>query len=234
MEHDSERHLDVVDWGVIDYQEALSRQRELFADRIADRAPDTIIVCEHPSVITCGTSAQPRSLRTNREQLSQLKIPVVEVERGGDVTTHGPGQLVCYPIIDLRHYRTDVGWYLRTLEGVIIELLALFEIQGLRIAGKTGVWVSSQLKIASLGVKLSRWRTMHGFSVNVSTESEETFSHIVPCGLPDIQVTSIERVLGRAPNAERVKRELSRIISTTLKSARSRDEKSDDTTVCSR
>jgi lipoate-protein ligase B len=155
---------------------------------------EALIVCEHAPVITLGTSSTRSSIRTNDQELRELGIELLEVERGGNVTFHGPGQLVAYPILDLKRHRRDVGWYMRLLEQCVIDTLADYDISSIRIEGKTGVWVPGEppRKIASLGVKLSRWVSYHGVAMNF-LDNRSGFSHIDPCGLLGVETTSIER-----------------------------------------
>jgi lipoyl(octanoyl) transferase len=191
--------IEVQDWGIIDYSVALARQRARLADLVAGRVADTLIVCQHAPVITCGTSSQESSLISSQEALEKEKITVFEVERGGDVTYHGPGQLIAYPMLNLHHFKTDVGWYMRTLEQSIINTLDNFSVTGQRIEGKAGVWISPTRKIASIGVKLSRWCSMHGIAINVLNDSTSGFKHILPCGIAGISTTSVERERGSTP-----------------------------------
>jgi len=184
-------NLDVRDLGVIPYTEAWTLQQELVAERKAGHAADTLLLLEHPHVITLGRSAQ-------RENI--LRVPdgvqLAETNRGGDVTYHGPGQLVGYPIFDLHGLRKDVAWYMRTLEDCLIQALASFGIAAERLPGLTGVWVGHD-KIAAMGVHLSRWVTCHGFALNVNTDLS-FFDNIIPCGIRDHGVTSMQRLLGHA------------------------------------
>jgi lipoyl(octanoyl) transferase len=178
--------------GLTDYGEALGLQRELAQRRISgELADDLLILLEHPRVITLGRGAQAANLTASVAQLERSGVEVHEIERGGDVTYHGPGQLVGYPIIDLRRHKQDLHWYLRQLEEVLIRTLADFGVAGLRVAGYTGAWVEDR-KIASIGVHVTRWVTFHGFALNVSTDISD-FGLIVPCGIEDVQMTSIER-----------------------------------------
>jgi len=182
----TDRVLKVVEAGRVPYGEALDWQRRLALDRIAGREPqDVLLLLEHPPVVTLGRGSQARHL------LRRDGIEVFEVERGGDVTYHGPGQLVGYPILDLSQHRRDLHWYLRTLEQVLIDALGALHIPGERRPGYTGVW-TRQRKIASIGVHVKQWVTWHGFALNVSTDLS-AFARIVPCGIPGVVMTSVEQ-----------------------------------------
>lgn len=179
------------------YPEALAMQRALVEERRADRVPDLLILLQHPAVITLGVKGDGG--RTNvvatSDRLSELGIAVEETGRGGDVTYHGPGQIVGYPIIDLRPDRQDVHRYVRDLEEVMIRTCADYGLEAGRIAGLTGTWIGAE-KIGAIGVRISRWITSHGFAFNVSTRLEH-FQLIVPCGISDRGVTSLEKATGR-------------------------------------
>jgi lipoyl(octanoyl) transferase len=179
------------------YAEALSLQRALVADRKEDRVGDLLLLVEHPPVITLGVRGDGgRShVLLGEDALAARGIEVHETGRGGDVTYHGPGQLVGYPIIDLKPDRCDVHKYVRDLEEVLIRAVADFGIQAGRIDGLTGTWVGSE-KLAAIGVRISRWVTSHGFALNVSTDLA-AFQMIVPCGIAGRGVTSMERILSR-------------------------------------
>ena len=181
--------LDVVQLGRIPYREALELQRRLARARIDGRRDrDLLLLLEHPPVVTLGRGSHAENL------LEPEGIDVVEVERGGDVTYHGPGQLVGYPIFDLRGHRQDLHWYLRTLEQALIEGLALLGIPAERNPGYTGVWTRGR-KIASIGVHVKQWVTWHGFALNVTTDLG-AFDRIVPCGIPGVEMTSVLRERG--------------------------------------
>src|SRR6266850_3611309 len=181
--------LRVIHAGTVPYQEALEWQRELAEDRIAGRlAHDVLLLLEHPPVVTLGRNSHAAHL------LQPAGIEVFEVERGGDVTFHGPGQLVGYPILDLHAYKQDLHWYLRTLEQALIEALALLGIHGERRQGLTGVWTRGR-KIASIGIHVKQWVTWHGFALNVTTDLTH-FDRIIPCGIPGVVMTSVERERG--------------------------------------
>lgn len=189
----------LLDLGMVPYPEALGVQREKHRALIEGTGGQILICAEHPPVITRGRSSRDDTLLSSEEDLDRQKIQVFDVERGGDITYHGPGQFVAYPILDLHSFKTDVGWYMRQLEQVVIDSLADFNVAAIRIPGKTGVWISATEKISSIGVKISRWRTLHGISVNLAKSSEIGFKNIVPCGLPEARVTSIERIIGTSP-----------------------------------
>ena len=207
------------DLGLVPYDEALELQRELAqAKREGIVDDDVLLLLEHPPVITRGRSASVAHILTDESTLEDQGIPVREIERGGDVTYHGPGQLVGYPIFDLRRFREDLHWYLRRLEEVLIQTLGSLDIRAARAEGLTGVWVGPGVdaqalgadrsvdaesapemmrsgrirKIASIGVHASRWITKHGFALNHSAEALEGFEWIVPCGLDGVTVTSLE------------------------------------------
>ncbi len=186
--------LEVRDLGRVPYGEALELQRTLAEDRIAGRIPDTLLLLEHPPVITLGRGTRQTSLPIDPEALRRRGVEVFEIERGGDVTYHGPGQLVGYPIIDLQQHKPDLHWYLRRLEDVLISSLAGFGIPAERREKYTGVWTRGR-KIASIGIHVRQWVTWHGFALNVTTDLSP-FSLIVPCGIPDVVMTSIEKEAG--------------------------------------
>jgi len=185
--------------GVVPYAEGLALQQELVSARKADRIPDQLLLLEHPPVITLGVKVRnDRSHVLASEQLlDDAGVELFETGRGGDVTYHGPGQLVGYPIIDLRPDRCDVHKYVRDLEEVMIAAAAVFGVSAARVAGLTGAWVGRD-KLAAIGVRISRWITSHGFAFNVDTDLSH-FSLIVPCGIEDRGVTSLGRLLGRPP-----------------------------------
>jgi len=190
--------MQLLSLGLMPYQKAWDIQREIFQDVIAGREDDTLIIVEHPHVYTFGRGADMANFLLSDEKLHEIRAEKFEIERGGDVTYHGPGQLVGYPILNLSHFKEDLGWYLRTLEETIIRLLATYNIEAIRVPGRTGVWVKSdgnEEKICAIGIRSSRWCTMHGFAFNVNTDLSY-FEHIVPCGISDRGVTSLEKLLG--------------------------------------
>ena len=186
--------LDVLDLGTIAYGDALTLQRRLADDRLSGKlANDLLLLCEHPPVITLGRGTKTSSLPLDPESLRRRGIEVFEVERGGDVTYHGPGQLVGYPIFHLAQHKQDLHWYLRQLEEVLIVALREFGIEAERNVGYTGVWTGGR-KIASIGVHAKLWVTWHGFALNVTTELS-AFDLIIPCGIPGVVMTSLAREL---------------------------------------
>ncbi|MDW8333057.1 MAG: lipoyl(octanoyl) transferase LipB [Bacteroidia bacterium] len=205
-----------------DYAEAWERQKayqaRVLAVKMENRlrpdplpTPNYLIFCEHPPVFTLGKNAKKEHLPSDAAFFSERGIGCYAVERGGDVTFHGPGQIVGYPIFDLENFFTDLSRYMRTLEEAIIRTLSDYGVEAGRLAGYTGVWLEPQTprarKIAAMGVKCSRWVTMHGFAFNVSTDLRY-FDWIVPCGIRDKGVTSLARELGFAPDLAEVKRRL--------------------------
>lgn len=191
------RTLEVRRLGTVPYAEASELQRALVEERRADRVPDLLLLLEHPHVITLGVKADAaRShLTATPELLSSRQVDVHESGRGGDITYHGPGQIVAYPILDLRPDRCDVHRYVRDLEEVMIRAAGDFGLQAARIQGLTGAWLGAD-KVGAIGVRISRWITSHGFAFNVSTDLDY-FKLIVPCGISDGGVTSLSRALGR-------------------------------------
>ena len=191
----SER-LAVVDLGRRPYADVLELQRALCRQRMAgERRDDLLLFVEHEPVITLGRGSRPSSLPLSPAELERRGFAVAEVERGGDVTYHGPGQLVGYPILDLREHREDLHWYLRQLEAALIDALVSLGIPAQRSPGLTGVW-SRGRKIASLGIHVKQWVTFHGFALNVTTDLR-AFEAIVPCGIEGVVMTSVAAELGR-------------------------------------
>lgn len=180
------------------------RKRKLY--KPGEESNDVLILVEHPHVYTLGKSGDSAHLLKGMAELSDIDAEYVEIDRGGDITYHGPGQIVGYPILDLDRYFTDIHKYLRYLEEVIIRTCADYDIQAGRIEGLTGVWVEDE-KICAMGIKCSRWVTLHGFAFNVNTNLDY-FQHIVPCGITDKEVTSLEKLLGRQVDPADVKEKL--------------------------
>ena len=189
----------VKDLGIRSYQEVWDLQKDFQKKRIEKRLDDTLILVEHEPVYTLGKNANKNHLLQSRDR----SVNVFDIERGGDITFHGPGQLVGYPIIDLSYYRRSVSWYMRRLEQLAIDVLKDFGINASRIKGLTGVWVGEE-KIAAQGVRISRWVTMHGFSLNVNPDLS-FYDGIIPCGIFDHGITSMEELLGSAQDMDDVK-----------------------------
>jgi lipoyl(octanoyl) transferase len=198
------RVLEVRRLGTVSYAEALAMQRALVEERRTARGPDLLILLQHPPVITLGVKGDGgrSNVVATADRLTELGIAVEETGRGGDVTYHGPGQIVGYPIVDLRPDRQDVHRYVRDLEDVMIRTCADYGLEAGRIAGLTGAWIGAE-KIGAIGVRISRWITSHGFAFNVSTRLDH-FQLIVPCGISDRGVTSLEKATGRTIRIEDV------------------------------
>jgi len=212
------------DWGLIDYKEAWDKQESIFNETVSlklsqrDKSLEEIIdsqnfliFCEHPHVFTLGKSGKMDNLLLDEEGLEGNEAGFYKINRGGDITYHGPGQIVGYPILDLEQFFTDIHKYLRFLEEAVIFTLEEYGIKAGRYPGLTGVWLdaetSSARKICAMGVRCSRWVTMHGFAFNVNPDLSY-FSHIVPCGIDDKAVTSMKKELGYELNIEEVKARL--------------------------
>jgi lipoate-protein ligase B len=190
----------VVDQGLIPYGPACEMQRKLVHARKARAIPDVLLLCEHPHVITLGRNGTRDHLHADDALLEKMNVEFHSSDRGGDITYHGPGQIVGYPILDLTEHRRDIGWYVRELEEVMIRASADFGVAAKRVEGQHGAWIETptgEEKLGALGVHLSRWVTSHGFAYNVSTDLRY-FDLIVPCGMAGKGVTSLERALGRA------------------------------------
>ena len=224
------------DWGLIDYKEAWDKQEVLFSATVDlktrirnlkavtegdeyqdyEETPNYLVFCEHPHVYTLGKSGKPEHLLLDEAGLKEKKASYYPINRGGDITYHGPGQIVGYPILDLDNFFTDIHLYLRTLEEAVILTLADYGLQAGRYPGYTGVWFDADneraRKICALGVRCSRWVTMHGFAFNVNPDLDY-FKNIVPCGIDDKDVTSMQRELGRAVDINEVKEILKQHIS---------------------
>jgi lipoate-protein ligase B len=197
----------LVDLGLIPYLAAWDLQQRLVEARKAGAIPDVLLLCEHPHVITLGRNGKREHLRAGDRLLSQMSVEFHPSDRGGDITYHGPGQIVGYPILDLAAHRRDVRWYVAQLEEVMIRASADFGVAARRVEGRHGIWVtlpSGNEKLGALGVHLSRWVTSHGFAYNVSTDLRY-FDLIVPCGIAGARCTSLERVLAHAVDASMVR-----------------------------
>ena len=191
--------VNTMDLGKRSYGEVWNLQKKMQIKRMAGEIDDLLILVEHDPVYTLGKNADVNHLLQSRDRT----IEVFNVERGGDITFHGPGQLVGYPIIDLANYKKSVSWYMHSLEQLTIEVLSEFEISAKRVKDLTGVWVGDK-KIAAQGVRLTRWVTMHGFSINVNTDLSY-YNGIIPCGIFDRGVTSMEELLGSTQKMEKIR-----------------------------
>lgn len=224
------------DWGLIDYKEAWDKQEALFSDTVNlkieirnrqsategdeynedTQTPNYLIFCEHPHVFTLGKSGKPEHLLLDENGLKEKEASYYPINRGGDITYHGPGQIVCYPILDLDNFFTDIHLYLRTLEEAVILTLADFGLNAGRYPGYTGVWFDADnenaRKICALGVRCSRWVTMHGLAFNINPDLDY-FKNIVPCGIDDKEVTSLQKELGHEVDINKVKKILKQHIS---------------------
>jgi lipoyl(octanoyl) transferase len=218
-----------VDLGMIGYAEAWELQKRVVAARKAGAVEDVLLLCEHAHVITLGRSGKQENLLASEHVLRQKGVEFHATDRGGDITYHGPGQIVGYPILNLGAIRRDVMWYVRILEEAMIRATREFGITAERVAGKTGIWVragNTEEKLAAIGVRISRWVTSHGFAYNVSTDLRN-FDLIVPCGIADRKATSLEKLLGRKVEekeaALRIAKHLGELLGLEMKE-RSREE----------
>jgi lipoyl(octanoyl) transferase len=197
----------IIDLGLISYTNGVALQRRIVEARKAQAIDDVLLFCQHPHVLTLGRNGKRENLLASEHVLRQKGVEFHASNRGGDITYHGPGQIVGYPILDLSKSKQDVHWYVRTLEEVMIRASADFGITAYRIPGKTGIWVEAsphEQKLAAIGVHISRWVTSHGFAYNVSTDLRY-FDLIVPCGIAERKATSLEKLLERAVSQDEVK-----------------------------
>ncbi len=194
----------IEDWGVIDFKTAWERQRELVQKVLKREKKSTLVLCEHPRVITIGRAGSLQNVLKTPEELLQENIKIVEINRGGDVTLHAPGQLVGYPIFHLSDFKEDLHWFLREIEGCIIELLKEYSVESGRVEGLTGVWIENERKICAIGLNSSRWVTSHGFALNVNNDIRD-FEMIIPCGIDDKAVTSLKKEMGEEIDFNEVK-----------------------------
>jgi len=213
----------MVDLGLMGYAEAGALQKRVVAARKAGAIEDVLLLCEHPHVITQGRNGRRENLLASEHVLRQKGVEFHATDRGGDITYHGPGQIVGYPILNLGAIRRDVVWYVRMLEEAMIQATAELGVAANRVEGKTGIWVKSENaeeKLAAIGVHISRWVTSHGFAYNVSTDLRY-FDLIVPCGIADRKATSLEKLLGRSVKQEeiapRIARHLGEVFGLELK-----------------
>ena len=214
-----------IDLGLIGYADAYALQKRVVAARKAEAIEDVLLLCEHPHVITQGRNGKREHLLVSERVLRQKGVEYHETSRGGDITYHGPGQIVGYPILNLGAIRRDVVWYVRTLEEAMIRATSEFGIAAQRVAGKTGIWVrteNSEEKLGAIGVHISRWVTSHGFAYNVSTDLRN-FDLIVPCGIADRKATSLEKLLGRNVDEKevspRIAKHLGEVLGLKMKEA---------------
>ena len=212
----------VKDLGVLSYKDSWEHQKTIFDNIISqkiknrtlkkkNKTDNYLLIVEHKPIFTIGKSGDTSNLLLDTKQLKSKNIEFKKINRGGDITFHGSGQVVGYPILDLDNFFTDIGQYLRTLEEVIISAIGFFGLKGYRINGETGVWVKDKLnsdkKICAFGIKASRWVTMHGFALNVNTDLKY-FDYIVPCGISDKGVTSLEETLNKKITTKMVKQKI--------------------------
>lgn len=202
----SKKEILYIDAGIIDYQEAWDLQKKILELRYQNKIPDVLLLLEHPNTYTLGKVTDKNNLLSDPDFLKENNISVYEIDRGGDITYHGPGQIVGYPIINLDNWKRDTHEYLRGLEEVIIRTCDEFDLNAQRNAKYTGVWIDDR-KIAAIGIKISRWITMHGFAFNVNTDLS-LFDGIVPCGIKEKSVTSLSKELNVEVEIKIVKEKL--------------------------
>jgi lipoyl(octanoyl) transferase len=197
--------VDIIDVGTADYRSVYRLQKALVKRRQEEAIPDTLVIAEHHPVFTIGRTGSEKNLLADKEELAKRNIDVIRIDRGGDITFHGPGQIVIYPIMGLWGFQKDVRKYISKLEEVITGFLSNYDIEGLSIRGKTGIWVNPGTKIGSVGIGISKWVTYHGASVNVNTLLGY-FDLIYPCGIPRCRMASILSLTGRKADMEDAKR----------------------------
>ncbi|MFZ1518036.1 MAG: lipoyl(octanoyl) transferase LipB [Ignavibacteriaceae bacterium] len=200
------RKLVYCDLGLIDYKDAWDLQKSVHQLRVENKIDDVLFLLEHPHTYTLGKTADKENLVGDKKYLDENKISVYDIDRGGDITYHGPGQIVGYPIISLTNWQQDTHKYLRALEEVIIKVCAEYDLDGSRVDKYTGVWLDDR-KICAIGIKVSRWITMHGFAFNVNTDLK-LFNGIIPCGITDKDVTSLNRELKKEISLNEVKEKI--------------------------
>jgi lipoyl(octanoyl) transferase len=194
----------IEDWSLIPFRDAWSRQEKYVREIQQGIRPSTLIFCEHPAVLTIGREGGEHNVKIDPALLLMQGIEVIPINRGGDITAHNPGQLIGYPLFQLSEYREDLHWFLRSIEDIIMQVLAEYGIASGRVEGKTGVWIEQERKICAIGLHCSRWVTSHGFALNVNNELS-IFDSIVPCGIPDKEVTSMSKELGILVDMEDLK-----------------------------
>ena len=195
------------DWGLIEFSEAWRRQREIADAILVSTSDDVLVTCQHPPVITRGRRTLDNAMLTSDALLQQRGISLVDVDRGGEATAHNPGQLACYPVVNLEHFRPDLHWYLRTLEDAVIATLADVGLPSGRVEGKTGVWIDGSRKICAIGIHCRKWVTTHGLALNVCNDLA-IFDNIIPCGITDSAVTSLTQELRRGVDVHEVQESL--------------------------
>lgn len=200
------RKLVYCDLGLIDYKDAWDLQKSIHQLRVENKINDVLLLLEHPHTYTLGKTTDKENLVGDKKYLDENKISVYDIDRGGDITYHGPGQIVGYPIISLTNWQQDTHKYLRAIEEVIIKVCAEYDLQGGRLEKFTGVWIDER-KICAIGIKVSRWITMHGFAFNINTDLK-LFSGIIPCGITDKDVTSLNRELKKQISLNEVKEKI--------------------------
>jgi len=205
------KKLTYCDLDTIDYKEAWDLQKSIFELRYQQKVDDVFLLLEHPHTYTLGKTADEKNLVGNEEYLKKNKISVYDIDRGGDITYHGPGQIVGYPIIDLNSWGKDTDKYLRALEEIIIRTCADYGLPVTRVPKYTGVWIEDR-KIAAIGIKVTRWITMHGFALNVNTDLS-LYNGIIPCGITNKEVTSLQKELDTKIDIQEVK---SKILNHTV------------------
>ncbi len=200
------RKLVYCDLGLVDYKEAWDLQKSIHQLRVENKIDDVLLLLEHPNTYTLGKTAGKNNLISDKKYMAENKISVYEIDRGGDITYHGPGQIVGYPIISLTNWLQDTHKYLRAIEEVIIKVCSEYGLQGTRVDKYTGVWIEVR-KICAIGIKVSRWITMHGFAFNVNTDLK-LFNGIIPCGISDKEVTSLNLELKKEISLNEVKEKI--------------------------
>ena len=199
----------ILDLGLSDFNETWELQKKLQTKRILNEIEDHLLLVEHPPVYTLGKNAPKEHLLNFVNDAS-----VIQTDRGGNITFHGPGQLVGYPILNLNNYKKNIAWFMRTLELILIQTLSTFKIVATQKEGLTGGWVDGK-KIGAQGVRITRWVTMHGFSLNVNTDLKY-FDNIIPCGIVDCEVTSMKELLGASQNMDLIKKEIVKVFCDTF------------------
>ena len=194
----------ILDLGLSDYNDTWKLQKKLQSKRILGEIEDHLLLVEHPPVFTLGKNASKQHIINNLDDVS-----IIQTDRGGNITFHGPGQLVGYPILDLNHYKRSITWYMRELEQLVIDVLGDYDIKASRKKGLTGTWVKDK-KIAALGVRISKWVTMHGFSLNINPDLN-FYKHIIPCGIKEYGVTSMAKIMGNeVPSMDEIKTKMTK------------------------